>query len=420
LILCMSFAYAFEGDDGSIEIVGSISDGGVADDDGSTEMVVGVSSAWKEWSGSGPEMCLGPYCLNSEYEPCGNGVIDAGEVCDSGPNWADDCDDPLTDGCDWGSVVDCDSFNVTFVADQQNLGCSNTCKFDTSACIEISDNDPEDVGVCGDGFFDWNETCEFRPGSNYSDPYNMYFRDVSTCSQIDAFTGGQLKCIPPGQPDACHLDSSECYEGSDLTEMKCGYPHYAMDENGNWFNLTDVLGTDYSLACNDSYGLIPPPDSVPVPTQLCDNDMTSPDCVYAVEAHVDLGYGDNPTCYDYYTAITTPLGNNITCSGDNHWCLDGFRWRYGVEGWGDGCYEQFTICDWGWTSDTVNDCVYIDPSTGLDHSINATIGNVSECLSDFELPAEPPEWDGACCKFVTFNGVFGTYILAGKKNIKVY
>lgn len=99
-------------------------------------------------------------------DPCGNGIIDAGEECDGVDLGGQDCVDQ---GFDMGQ-----------------LGCSDDCTFDVSACETIEE-------FCGDGIVNAGEQCE--PG----------MLGNATCAST-GFVFGTLGC----NAQTCVYDTSGC------------------------------------------------------------------------------------------------------------------------------------------------------------------------------------------------------------------
>ncbi len=100
---------------------------------------------------------------------CGDGVIDAGEQCDS---------------TNWGPITSCTQVGDFSAGD---LACGGDCEFDTSACIG-SEN------YCGDGTIDAGEQCE---GTD--------FGNIDSCQDMGDFESGILSCTAN-----CQIDTSGC------------------------------------------------------------------------------------------------------------------------------------------------------------------------------------------------------------------
>jgi len=102
----------------------------------------------------------------------------------------------------------------------------------------------EDGSECGDGNLDPGEICDTTiPGG-------------LICQDFDAYTGGQLRCIPKGYPNQCHLDFSQCTGGTSGT---CGNNNQEANEECDGTDLGTLLtcgaipGFDPgcgSLSCN--------------------------------------------------------------------------------------------------------------------------------------------------------------------------
>ena len=128
---------------------------------------------------------------------CGNGVVDAGE----------DCDGAELEGA---TCRDLGFFSGT-------LRCDQVCTFDDRQCVKEPTENP-----CGDGILDGDEECD---GANLGG---------ATCSSSGDFDDGRLRCT-----DGCRLDTSRC--------TSCG--------NGVREGAERCDGNDVSGSCQDfGYG----------------------------------------------------------------------------------------------------------------------------------------------------------------------
>jgi hypothetical protein len=105
---------------------------------------------------------------------CSGSYVNPGEQCD---------------GTAWGPILSCTNLDQ-FTGGA--LDCKYDCQFDTSACTGGVSS------YCGNGIIDQGEQCD---GSN--------FGEVKQCTQIGAFTGGNVGCN-----GHCLLDTSLCLGGS--------------------------------------------------------------------------------------------------------------------------------------------------------------------------------------------------------------
>jgi alpha-tubulin suppressor-like RCC1 family protein len=182
----------------------------------------------------------------TEYENCGDGVLDIGEDCEGlqfggntclGLGYHDGiqtCNDNCTVNttncisfgkCGDGNIDDaygeeCDGENLPDVTCESlefyggTLSCNNDCKFDLTGC--------ESVGSCGDGIIqgEFNEECD---GENLNG---------STCI-LKGYYGGLLECVD------CSFVIDPCIDAG-----KCG------DEDIQYEFDEDCEGTESSYACD--------------------------------------------------------------------------------------------------------------------------------------------------------------------------
>jgi len=163
---------------------------------------------------------------------CGNGVIDAGEVCDGNDEWG-----PITNCTDLGFIG---GF----------LSCDENCNFDTYECTVPIDNE---VVLCGDEDLDPGENCD---GSDLG--------VITGCQNFDEFnTVGSLSC-----DEDCNFDTSQCTGGSgestptqgnctifeNTEEDDCddGFLTYSWEININW--PSNNLGWNALSGCTSSGG----------------------------------------------------------------------------------------------------------------------------------------------------------------------
>ena len=110
---------------------------------------------------------------------CGNGEIEPGEQCDG-----ETFSEVYYDGAPPGASSCATYSPLSYVAGA--LGCSNTCKIDTSSCVKPA---------CGNGIIEIGEDCD-----------GEVFGEVDTCVEHDpAWESGDLKCSA-----SCRFDWTSC------------------------------------------------------------------------------------------------------------------------------------------------------------------------------------------------------------------
>ncbi|MBU1975287.1 MAG: hypothetical protein KKG59_02675 [Nanoarchaeota archaeon] len=247
--------------------------------------------------------------------PCGNGVVDLGEECDSSA------------GDGWGRIDNCNDFD-TFDDDLVNIACFNMasahpCFFDTTGCAPVS------TPVCGNGIIEPGETCDFigyDAGTGLFDAEE--WGPIDGCRWFDSWQGGELHCREPGDIHQCHFDTFGCVQGTFPIPMICG-PVYHLETG---FELNTV-------ACDDSNYAQQPIAEFP-----CPNDD---DCIYGDEtdpANPEFG------CWDDGDIVFNDAGYPIKCIGRdastniiNTWCPAQFEWSIDDQ----QCIYTGATCDRG-------------------------------------------------------------------------
>jgi hypothetical protein len=108
---------------------------------------------------------------NALPDPCGNGALDDGELCDGAELGGESCE---SQGFDEGT-----------------LRCKGDCTFDTGACRAEGD------GFCGDNLLNGGEACDGE-------------RLLGRTCITQGYTGGELVCA-----DDCTIDTSGCVRDGD-------------------------------------------------------------------------------------------------------------------------------------------------------------------------------------------------------------
>lgn len=181
--------------------------------DGS-DLPSGKTCASENASTPGGDIECAPSCRLTQVHchRCGNGELDPGEECDGTDLGGVECDTLWGDGT------------------SGTLGCTQSCKFDSSLCEQPST-------TCGDGVVDDHEQCD---GNNL---------DGRTCADLDPanYGGGHLACT-----SNCLFDTSAC------EPRPCGNGD-AEPDYGEHCDGDDLLGqsceslgfADGELACTD-------------------------------------------------------------------------------------------------------------------------------------------------------------------------
>jgi len=133
---------------------------------------------------------------------CGDGFVDAGELCD---------------GVVFGFVDECTDYTGFIGGD---LDCTSTCLLDTSGCI--------DVPSCGNGVIDANEDCD-----------GLLFGVIDSCVDYPEFVSGSLVC----NSVTCQLVTSGCRE-----RANCGNGIVDVGEqcDGSYFGPLDGSCVGYA------------------------------------------------------------------------------------------------------------------------------------------------------------------------------
>ncbi|MFC1768355.1 thrombospondin type 3 repeat-containing protein [Nanoarchaeota archaeon] len=186
-------------------------------------------------------------CTGNTPGFCGDGVINETEQCDG-----NDLDD-----------MDCTSFDL--FNDTYDIFCNDNCTINTSNCRRTP--------VCGDGYFDGDEQCEFDENGDY------IFGEWDECEDFDGFSGGTLRCS-----STCTYDLSDCTYCSPGQDNCCAMPTLSHSD------LTDGI-------CDPDCTLIADPDCT-----FCTDDYHSPpdfDCCYEADnswCDSDCLPGKDPDC----------------------------------------------------------------------------------------------------------------------------
>ena len=239
---------------------------------------------------------------------CGNGILEAGEICDGNSLNGQSC---ATQGA--GDGV---------------LACNPDCQgFDTSACFR-----------CGDGNIDAGEFCDPGPAENLGG---------ATCENL-GFVGGTLSCKAN-----CNFDTSLCDPGQQVTEV-CGNGvregTEQCDDNSSIDPTDDDLGGDDCISRGFDGG------------QLSCNS----NCTFNVTGCYDCGDGTTDTalgeecdpndgtlsvpCSDIVPGSNGTLTNaecNLNCTWNTATCTV----------CGNGILEIGEVCDNAGTSDPADDAL---------------------------------------------------------------
>lgn len=241
-------------------------------------------------------------CSGCEAKPsdCGNGNIDAGEVCD---------------GSDLGGK-DCTDYVAGSVYDGGVLSCNAGCTFNVGDC-----------SVCGDGSLGSGEDCDCGP------TYTSGISDSCTSLQLGGATcvsgTGTLKCNA-----ACNFELSGCgppctseyHNSCDTTDGCDGTRTVTPNYNGCDLTSNIVCGSETGK-CSDTYD------------NDCDGlvDGADPDCSCSL-------YPTQETCTGWSYCAWCPQDD--TCSDGCSSCTGYTQERTGNRICDETCDPQWTIGTW--------------------------------------------------------------------------
>jgi hypothetical protein len=304
-------------------------------------------------------------CFNTP-EPCGNGVIDAGEVCDGGNFIGKTCQNPY--GYDGGS-----------------LDCVNNCtSISTANCF----NTPE---PCGNGVIDAGEVCD---GGNFVG---------KTCQNPYGYDGGYLNCVNNctsistancfNNPDPCGngvIDAGEDCDGTNFAGKTCQNP-YGFDDG--YLACTSSCHISTANCYND-----PVVDTSNWVAKPCENNWN---CIELNSKYLDYMsvyvVGDCPPLGLYeYDGVWNPDGQIQVFDTDN----DGFfeLWLDDADDYWYDCEISWIIPDpnpnnnWSWAQYEGACLSNPDPETMCGPYLNCGYNQNSEyvCNVHFETPSGDP------------------------------
>ena len=280
-------------------------------------------------------------CVDGECtDICGDGTIDLGEDCDG-------------DNLDNKTCADVDA---KFLA-LDKLSCNSSCKFNTSACVECTDDDDSKCtamgkvcksGRCEDR--DYVPECGNDKADDDEDCDGTDLGKFNSCADVDGkfLAGlGSLACHPKGDANECKYNTTACVECTDDDLTKCGDGQYCSNgkctspvcdgaalEKGEKCDGTFLgdatcasLGKGFvsgELACNATCD-----DYVTTGCAECDNDHPCADgtCENGVCKAASCGNhhkDNNEDCEDSElngktcAALGFPGGGNLSCDSNCH------------------------------------------------------------------------------------------------------
>lgn len=288
------------------------------------------------------QACQDTNCASACSEPvCGDGVVDAGEQCDSA---SPSCGEL---GLPGGFAL-----------------CNSDCTIDSSSCTSPTEN-------CGNGIVDLGEACD---GLNLQG---------SLCTNF-GYTGGELSCTT-----ACALDFSFCTE----TSVVCGDGIIAGGEECDGNNLGGQscasLGYDSgTLRCsgctlNVSSCVASGPvcgNGIIEAGEVCDGtNVSGLTCVDAGLAGGTLRCASDCFAYDYASCLSNPICGDGVVNGSES--CDGFDFgsdSCAVQGFSGGslaCFSDCTTDYSGCSNATPNICDPFGAGALFNGSISGTLSS---------------------------------------------
>ncbi len=223
-----------------------------------------------------------------------------------------------------------------------------------------------DCPFCGDSIIQLGEQCDL---GNWG--------PITGCSDFDAFTGGTLTCIDPGNLYECHFDTSGCTGG---TSGFCGDGTIDEGEQCDGLDWGPITGChDFDAFTN---GLLTCDDNCFFNTSGCSD--TGPTCgdgiIHPGEQCDGANWGPvtNCTYFDNYVGGTlscNAAGSPDECLFDLSQCTGG-----NTSGFcGDGVINNLEQCDgsnWG----PITSCEDFDSFTSGTLSCQNCLFNTSQCM----------------------------------------